>query len=83
MELPIQKWGNSAALRLPAALLTQLKVALGDKFAVEVRADGLLLTPARTSYSLEELIAQCDVNAQPPADLAEWIDAPAAGREKW
>lgn len=83
MELPIQKWGNSAALRLPAMLLTQMKVALGDKLTVEIRADGLLLTPARRFYSLEELIAQCDVNAPEPADQAGWADAQAAGSEKW
>lgn len=83
MELPIQKWGNSAAVRLPAALLTQMKVVLGDRFAVEVRADGLLLTPKRRSYSLEELIAQCDSTAPAPADMVEWDNVAPSGNEKW
>lgn len=29
MELSIQKWGNSAAVRLPATLSSQLGVSLG------------------------------------------------------
>jgi antitoxin ChpS len=30
MELSIQKWGSSAAVRLPTELLAVLKVSLGD-----------------------------------------------------
>ena len=83
MELSIQKWGNSAAVRLPTALLAQLKVALGDKLAVEVRPEGLMLTPARHSYLLEELVAQCDLKAAMPADLAAWNSLQPVGREAW
>lgn len=36
MNLTLQKWGNSAALRIPAPLLAQLGVRLGDAFAVEI-----------------------------------------------
>ncbi|WP_020202841.1 MULTISPECIES: AbrB/MazE/SpoVT family DNA-binding domain-containing protein [Cupriavidus] len=83
MELSIQKWGNSAAVRLPAALLEQLKVALGDKLTVDVRQDGVLLKPARPRYALEELVAQCDPAAPMPADLAAWHHAGPAGHEAW
>ncbi|MDB5934282.1 MAG: mazE [Massilia sp.] len=83
MELAIQKWGNSAAVRLPAALLTQLKVVLGDKLAVEIRPEGVMLIPARRSYTLAELVAQCDIQAPIPADLAAWQDLHPVGREVW
>jgi antitoxin ChpS len=83
MELAIQKWGNSAAVRLPSTLLTQLKVALGDKLAVEIRPDGVMLTPARRAYSLTELLAQCDLNAPMPADMVSWQGLPQTGREIW
>jgi antitoxin ChpS len=83
MELSIQKWGNSAAVRLPSALLTQLKVVLGDKLAVEIRPEGVLLTPTRRSYSLSDLVAQCDLNAPVPADLGAWHEANPVGRESW
>ncbi|AQH00663.1 PbsX family transcriptional regulator [Burkholderia sp. KK1] len=83
MELSIQKWGNSAAVRLPATLLDQVHLALGDKLTVEVRPEGIMLAPARPRYSLEELIAQCDLKAPAPADLADWGDVKPVGREVW
>ena len=60
MELSIQNWGNSAAVRLPTELLGILKVALGDKLAVDVLAEGVPLKAKRPSFSLNELVAQCD-----------------------
>lgn len=83
MELSIQKWGNSAAVRLPTELLGQLKLALGDKLSVDIRPDGVMLKPKRRSYALKDLIAQCDASAPMPADLGEWNQTQAAGREAW
>jgi antitoxin ChpS len=83
MELSIQKWGNSAAVRLPAVLLEQLKVVLGDKLAVDVRAEGVMLKPARHKYLLEDLVAQCDPKAPMPGDLATWNGVSPVGREAW
>lgn len=83
MELSIQKWGNSAAVRLPAALLDQLKVVLGDKLDVDVRPDGVMLKPKRQSYALADLITQCIQKAPIPEDMAAWNDDRAVGREAW
>lgn len=83
MELSIQKWGNSAAVRLPTELLALLKVTLGDKLSVNVQPDGVLLKAASPSYSLKELVAQCDPNAPEPADMAAWNSAKPVGREAW
>ena len=83
MELSIQKWGNSAAVRLPTELLGILKVALGDKLSVNVQPDGVLLKAARPSYSLTELVAQCDSTAPEPADMAAWHNTKPMGREAW
>lgn len=47
MKLAIQKWGNSAALRLPAALLAQLDVKIGDSFEVDIAKGALTLHPAK------------------------------------
>lgn len=47
MELTIQKWGNSAALRLPAPLLALLGVQIGDAFSAEVNKGSLALRPAK------------------------------------
>lgn len=83
MELSIQKWGNSAAVRLPSTLLSQLGVALGDRLSAEMQPEGLVLRPARKSYSLTDLMAQCDLKAAPPADVANWESARPVGQEVW
>jgi len=83
MELTVQKWGNSAAVRLPPELLRVLKITLGDKLTVNVRADSVLLKVKRPAYALADLVAQCDPLASEPADLALWRNAKPAGREGW
>ncbi len=83
MELAIQKWGNSAAVRLPSTLLSQLGVALGDRLSADMRPDGLVLRPARKTYSLADLMAQCDLKAAPPADAEAWESSKAVGHEVW
>lgn len=83
MELSIQKWGNSAAVRLPTELLGMLKVTLGDKLTVNVQTDGVLLKAKRPAYTLADLVAQCDPSAPEPADMAVWINATPVGREAW
>ena len=83
MELSIQKWGNSAAVRLPTTVLSQLGVMLGDKLSAEMQPEGLVLRAARKRYALADLMAQCDLNAAPPEDLADWETAKPVGNELW
>lgn len=47
MKLDIVRWGNSSALRLPAALLAQLDMQVGDSFDVSVSKNVLTLRPAK------------------------------------
>lgn len=47
IKLDIVKWGNSAALRLPATLLSQLGLQVGDSFEVDVAKGVLTLRPAK------------------------------------
>ena len=77
MKLNIQKWGNSAAIRLPSVVLTQIGAKIGD--AIEV--DPAMLKVAKPKYKLEELLAQCDQNASPPADMQAWDTMAPVGRE--
>lgn len=83
MELSVQKWGNSAAVRLPVELLKVLKVSLGDKLLVNIQNDGVSLKAARPSFALADLIAQCDLSSPEPADLAVWANVKPIGREAW
>lgn len=60
MRLSIQKWGNSASVRLPAALLAQIGATIGTELSVAVTHDGLLLKPEKTRkhYNLADLVAK-------------------------
>lgn len=83
MELSVQKWGNSDAVRLPSELPGVLKVSLGDKLSVNVQLESILPKAARPSYSLAELVAQCDPSAPEPADMAAWNILKPVAREAW
>ncbi|MGU4698831.1 AbrB/MazE/SpoVT family DNA-binding domain-containing protein [Burkholderia cepacia] len=83
MKLKIQKWGNSAAVRLPSKLLEQINACVGGSLNADVRPDGVLLTPARRKYSLDDLVAQCDAKAPMPADMMAWGEVNAVAREAW
>lgn len=53
MKLNITQWGNSAALRLPAPLLAQLGVKVGDSFAADVAKDRLTLRVIKDERTIE------------------------------
>ena len=79
MRIAVQKWGNSAAVRLPAHVVKQLGLAFGD--CLELSADNgrIVLSPARREYKLKEVIAGISKkNRHGVADFG----APV-GREAW
>lgn len=54
MKLNIQKWGNSAAIRLPAAMLAQIGAGIGDS----VEIDPATIRVAKPKYKLAALMAE-------------------------
>lgn len=80
MKLSIQKWGNSASVRLPAALLEQMGASIGSALHVSITKDGLLLKPERRpQYRLSELLAEMPSGALPAVE--GWDELPAVGQE--
>jgi len=58
MRLRVQKWGNSLALRIPAAFARQTGVGSGSEVELELDGKRLIITPTPPgSYSLAELLA--------------------------
>ncbi|MEE4463181.1 AbrB/MazE/SpoVT family DNA-binding domain-containing protein, partial [Azotobacter chroococcum] len=43
MEVKIQQWGNSAAIRLPASVLKQMSLASGDVLSLDVTPEAITL----------------------------------------
>lgn len=81
MELILRKFGNSTALSFPPALLRDLGLKAGHVLTLTKTADGLITLTPKHRYTLAELIAQCDLKAPPPADLAIWDTARPVGQE--
>ncbi|WP_345791130.1 MULTISPECIES: AbrB/MazE/SpoVT family DNA-binding domain-containing protein [Pseudomonas] len=83
MQIKIQQWGNSAAIRLPAAVLKQMRLGVGSTLNLDTAGETLVLKPVRSKprYTLEELMAQCDLDAPEPADMADWNAMRPVGRE--
>ena len=65
MKLMVSKWGNSLAVRLPAASARKIGVGEGDTLLAEVSADGRLVLAAEgrvigktESYRLRQFLGR-------------------------
>ncbi|QHF43045.1 PbsX family transcriptional regulator [Pseudomonas sp. S35] len=83
MQVKIQQWGNSQAIRLPSTALKQMSLVNGDVLILDVSAEAMTLKPAKAKphYRLTDLMAQCDLTAPEPAELAAWNAISPVGRE--
>ena len=78
----LRKVGGSVMLAMPPALLDLLRLGAGASVDIGVEDGRLIVAPrARPSYSLKELLAQCNENA--PADDADraWLETRPVGNE--
>lgn len=83
MRITIKKWGNSAGVILPATLLAQLKLDIGQDIEATVDNDQIVLKKARKKYLLDDLIAKCDPTASPDESSNIWPEDSPVGREVW
>ena len=76
----VKKWGNSAAVRIPASVLEAARVGLDQP--VDVREEGgrIVIEPLRpTCYDIEVLVGGItDENRHGSVDMGR-----PAGREAW
>jgi antitoxin MazE len=81
MDLQINRWGNSLAVRLPAQLLRQLGLEEGSQVSAEITPEGDLrlkphapLRPATTRGQLLEQLAQLhkQLPLTEPVSRDEW-----------
>jgi len=55
VELVVSKWGNSLAVRLPAASAKRIGVEEGDRLVAEISSDGRLIL-AREGKSIDAAV---------------------------
>lgn len=83
MEIVLRKYGNSTVAVLPPGVLRDLGLAAGQAMTLNTTPGGQIILAPQRRYALADLIAQCDPDALPPADMAGWDAAPPVGGEAW
>lgn len=80
MHVTIKKWGNSAAVRIPASIMAAAQIGLDQVVDVREDAGRIIIEPVvAESYDLETLIAgMTDQNRHDPVDMG-----PPVGGEVW
>lgn len=78
MLVRISKWGNSLALRIPAAFAEEAGIQSGTEVDLALEDGRLVITP-RTLYVLDELLdgvteqnRHTEVDTGPPEGLEAW-----------
>ena len=79
MQVEIVKWGNSSAVRLPAAAMKDLHLSDGDRLELETVEGNIVLKPFPKAYCLKDMLAKS--NNQNQHALADF--GPLIGREVW
>jgi antitoxin MazE len=76
----VKKWGNSAAVRIPAAVLEAAQVHLNQPVDVREENGRIVIEPLRPNrYDLESLVAGItEANRHEPVDMGKPV-----GREAW
>jgi antitoxin MazE len=80
VKVLVKKWGNSAALRIPAAVMAAAKVSLDQPVEVKEEDGRIVITPIREpSYDLDTL-----VNGITKKNRHNSVETgPPMGREIW
>lgn len=58
MQITVKKWGNSAAVRLPAEIVNEAQVGIAQCVDVRVEGRKIVLDPAIEEDNLDSLLAQ-------------------------
>ena len=78
----LRRVGGSVMLAVPPAILEMLQMESGSAVSMTVESGRLIIAPnARKKYSLQELLAQCDVSAPISSEDGAWMASAAAGKE--
>ena len=83
MHTNIRKWGNSAGTIIPAAVLQEAGLEIGDTLDAQVMEGKVILSPLERELTLEELLAGSHKeNLAITDEEQEWLDTAAVGRER-
>jgi antitoxin MazE len=80
LRATVRKWGNSAAVRIPASVMEATRLAMDEPVEVREEAGRIVIEPLRRkTYDLRKLVA--GINSKNRHDLIDF-GAPV-GKEVW
>lgn len=71
--------GSSIMLAIPPALLNTLN--LGATVSLSTQDGKLIIERAQPTYTLAQLLQECDKNAPIEPEIQQWVNTPPAGLE--
>ncbi|OLN25456.1 Programmed cell death antitoxin PemI [Desulfovibrio sp. DV] len=78
----LRKVGGSVMLAVPPAILDLLHLQAGSSVGLAVADGRLVIEPMpRPTYTLDELLAQCDASAEVSTEDRDWLDGTPVGNE--
>ncbi|WP_088243454.1 AbrB/MazE/SpoVT family DNA-binding domain-containing protein [Calothrix rhizosoleniae] len=75
----VSMWGNSLGIRLPQAIALQMGLKEGALVSISTDGDKIILSPARSKYTLDELLK--DVSSDMQHNEVNWGEP--VGEEDW
>ncbi|EKE9051062.1 AbrB/MazE/SpoVT family DNA-binding domain-containing protein [Salmonella enterica] len=82
ISVSVKKWGNSPAIRIPAAVMQALALTDESELELEIRGNEIALKPKKTNkieFKLDDLLAK--ITPDNKHDLLEWGEP--VGKEIW
>ena len=80
MNMRIQKWGNSLALRIPKSFAKEANIDQGATVDISVKDGKLIIAPpARLKYTLDKLLS----GISKKNIHQEWETGQSMGKEEW
>lgn len=80
MNITVRKWGNSAAVRIPASIMEDLKLDLDAVVDVRAERGRIIIEPVRQrKYDINALVDGITADNLHSAEDT----GPAVGREAW
>lgn len=77
----VKRWGNSPAIRIPAALMQALDLNIDDEIKIDLIEGKLVIEPVKKEpvFTLEELVE--GISPDNLHELVDWGDP--KGKETW
>ena len=81
MRLVVNRWGNSAGIRLPKQVLQKMKIDINDEMDYKIEGEKIILEKVNSvpEFTIEELFR--DYEGEPTKERP--IIFRAEGNEKW